>query len=122
MSPFRLAVLTASLLCSALPALADGDPARGERVYERCEGCHSIERDRIGPRHQGVVGRKAASIPGFAYSAAMKNSGLTWDEATLDRFLQGPTRLVPGTRMGFAGVPDEKDRADLIAFLKKAGG
>lgn len=122
MSPFRLAVLTASLLCSALPALADGDPARGERVYERCEGCHSIDRDRIGPRHQGVVGRKAASIPGFAYSAAMKNSGLTWDEATLDRFLQGPTRLVPGTRMGFAGVPDEKDRADLIAFLKKAGG
>lgn len=117
----RLLLFAATLLHAPL-ALADGDPARGEKVYERCEGCHSIERDRIGPRHQGIVGRKAASIPGFAYSAAMKNSGLTWDEATLDRFLQGPTRLVPGTRMGFAGVPDERDRDDLIAHLKKAGG
>ena len=78
--------------------------------------------DHQGERHQGVVGRKAASIPGFAYSTAMKSSGLTWDEATLDRFLQGPTKLVPGTRMGFAGVPEERDRADLIAYLKKAGG
>lgn len=114
--------LFAALLLPAPIALADGDPARGEKVYERCEGCHSIERDRIGPRHQGIVGRKAASIPGFAYSPAMRGSGLTWDEATLDRFLQGPTRLVPGTRMGFAGVPEERDRADLIAYLKKAGG
>jgi cytochrome c len=100
---------------------APGDPERGSNVYERCEGCHSIDRDRIGPRHKGVVGRKAAGIQGFAYSQAMKNSGLTWDEATLDKFLQGPTKLVPGTRMGFAGVPDEQDRADLIAYLKKAG-
>lgn len=116
------AALAAALLLYASTAFADGDPARGEKVYERCEGCHSIDRDRIGPRHQGVVGRKAASIAGFAYSAAMKNSGLTWDEATLDRFLQGPTKMVPGTRMGFAGVPEERDRADLIAYLKKAGG
>lgn len=116
------AALAAALLLYASTTFADGDPARGEKVYERCEGCHSIDRDRIGPRHQGVVGRKAASIAGFAYSAAMKNSGLTWDEATLDRFLQGPTKMLPGTRMGFAGVPEERDRADLIAYLKKAGG
>ncbi|MCC6469759.1 MAG: cytochrome c family protein [Alphaproteobacteria bacterium] len=116
------AVLGALLCVWTAAAQADGDPARGEKVYERCEGCHSIDRDRIGPRHKGVVGRRAASIDGFAYSPAMKNSGLTWDEATLDRFLQGPTKLVPGTRMGFAGVPVEQDRADLIAFLRKAGG
>jgi cytochrome c len=116
------AASAALLIAFAYPAVADGDPARGEKVYERCEGCHSIDRDRIGPRHQGVVGRKAASVEGFTYSKAMKNSGLTWDEATLDRFLTGPTKLVPGTRMGFAGVPVEQDRADLIAFLKKAGG
>ena len=116
------AALAALLAALVPPALADGDPARGEKIYERCEGCHSIDRDRIGPRHKGVIGRKAASIDGFAYSNAMKNSGLTWDEATLDRFLQGPTKLVPGTRMGFAGVPVDQDRADLIAFLKKAGG
>lgn len=122
MRRLTFAAIAAALLLHAPIAFADGDPARGEKVYERCEGCHSIERDRIGPRHQGVVGRKAASIPGFAYSTAMKSSGLTWDEATLDRFLQGPTKLVPGTRMGFAGVPEERDRADLIAYLKKAGG
>ena len=122
MRRLKIAALAATMLLPAPMAMAEGDPARGEKVYERCEGCHSIERDRIGPRHQGVVGRKAASIAGFAYSAAMKNSGLTWDEATLDRFLQGPTKLVPGTRMGFAGVPEERDRADLIAYLKKAGG
>ena len=114
------AALAAALLLYASTTFADGDPARGEKVYERCEGCHSIDRDRTGPRHLGVVGRKAASIAGFAYSAAMKNSGLTWDEATLDRFLQGPTKMVPGTRMGFAGVPEERDRADLIAYLAAA--
>ncbi|MBL8707426.1 MAG: cytochrome c family protein [Rhodospirillales bacterium] len=119
--PKAAAVAAATLLLTPV-ALAEGDPARGEKVYERCEGCHSIERDRIGPRHQGVVGRKAASIAGFAYSPAMKASGLTWDEATLDRFLEGPTKLVPGTRMGFAGVPEERDRADLIAYLKQSGG
>ena len=122
MRRLKAAAVAAATLFLAPAALAEGDAARGEKVYERCEGCHSIERDRIGPRHQGVVGRKAATMPGFAYSAAMKASGLTWDEATLDRFLQAPTKLVPGTRMGFAGVPEERDRADLIAYLKKAGG
>lgn len=119
--PVAALVAAFAAAAAAGAAAGPGDPVRGEKVYERCEGCHSVDRDRIGPRHQGVVGRKAGAIAGFAYSPAMKNSGLTWDEATLDRFLQGPAKLVPGTRMGFAGVPDAQDRADLIAYLKKAG-
>lgn len=115
------AVAAAVATAASAAEMPAGDPARGAKVYERCEGCHSIDRDRVGPRHKGLIGRKAGAVPGFAYSPAMKNAGLTWDEATLDRFLQGPTRLVPGTRMGFAGVPNDQDRADLIAYLKTAG-
>ncbi|MGQ0677821.1 MAG: c-type cytochrome [Rhodospirillales bacterium] len=107
----------------ALPAMAaEGDPARGEKIYTRCEGCHSIERDRVGPRHQGLFGRRAGSVPGFPYSDAMKTSGIVWDAEILDRFLTGPRSLVPGTRMGFAGIPDKQERADLIAYLKRATG
>ena len=118
MRRLTFAAIAAALLLHAPIAFADGDPARGEKVYERCEGCHSIERDRIGPRHQGVVGRKAASIPGFAYSPAMKGSGLTWDEATLDKYLTAPMQVVPGTKMTFAGLKDEAQRKEVIAYLK----
>ena len=80
--------------------------------------CHSIDKDDVGPRHRGVVGRRAGSIDGFDYSKALKNSGLTWDEATLDRWLTDPSALVPGARM-FYEVEKPQDRADLIAFLKQ---
>src|SRR5205085_6922175 len=99
-------------------ALSTGDPARGQTVYERCMGCHAIGREVVGPDHAGLYGRKAASLPDYDYSPAMRASGLTWDAATLDRFLANPRGVVPGTRMGFAGVPDAAERADLIAYLK----
>ncbi len=101
-------------------ARADGDPAKGEDIYKRCQGCHSIDRNRIGPMHKGLFGRTAGSVPGFAYSDAMKNSGIVWSEQTLDQFLQGPRKMVPGTKMTYAGVPDPQERADLIAYLKQA--
>ena len=85
--------------------------------------CHSIDRDRTGPRHAGLFGRRAGSVPGFPYSAAMKKAGeggLVWNEQTLDKFLQNPTKFIPGTRMGYAGVKDDQERADLIAYLKEA--
>lgn len=97
------------------------DAVRGEQLYARCIACHALAYDRVGPRHCGLLGRRAGSVPGYAYSPAMKNSGLVWDEKTLDRFLAKPLALVPGTAMTYDGVPDARDRKDLIAYLKAAG-
>jgi cytochrome c len=103
-------------------ALATGDPKAGEGVYSRCLACHSLERHRTGPKHCGLFGRKAGSAPGFEeYSPAMKRSKIVWNEKTLDRFLASPMKAVPGTTMTYAGVEDAKERADLIAYLKKEG-
>jgi cytochrome c len=100
-----------------------GDAVRGQKIYDRCVACHSIERDRTGPRHAGLLGRRVGSITGFAYSPAMHKAGeagMVWDEATLDRFLESPTKVFPGTRMGYAGIKNAQERADLIAYLKQA--
>ncbi len=97
-----------------------GDPAKGEALYVRCQGCHSIDRNRVGPLHRGLFGRTAGSVDGFNYSKAMKESGIVWDEATLDDFLAHPRQTVPGTKMTYAGIADAQERADLIAYLKEA--
>jgi cytochrome c len=99
-------------------ALAAGDPAAGEAVYSRCLGCHAIEYNRTGPRHCGLMGRRAGSEPGYEYSPAMKQSGIVWNEKTLNRFLADPLKTVPGTTMTYAGVPEVQDRANLVAYLK----
>ena len=101
-------------------AWAESAAVRGRQIYERCQGCHSIDRDRAGPRHRGLFGRRAGTVPGFKYSDAMRRSGIVWTAATLDRFLAAPTKAVPGTTMGFDGVKDPRERADLIAYLKGA--
>lgn len=104
------------------PARADSDPERGARLYEsRCVGCHSLDANRIGPRHRGVYGRRAGSVPGFDYSSALKNAAIVWDAAMLDRWLANPQALVPGQRMNFR-VTAERDRADIIAYLKRESG
>ncbi len=102
-------------------ALAAGDPKAGEAVYSRCLACHALEYNRTGPKHCGLFGRKAGSAPGYEYSTAMEKSKLVWNEKTLDRFLADPMKTVPGTTMTYAGVEDAKERADLIAYLKKEG-
>ena len=119
------AALLAVVLTEPLPAtgLPLGDAGRGEKIYGRCFACHAIDRDRTGPRHAGLFGRHAGSVPGFPYSPAMKKagaSGLIWNDETLDRFLQSPTKFIPGTRMGYAGVKDYQERADLLAYLRAA--
>jgi cytochrome c len=116
----RAAIVLAFGAGTACAALAAGDPAHGEEVYTRCLACHALASDRVGPRHCGLIGRRAGSVPGFAYSDAMKKSKLVWDEKTLDRFLTKPMKVVPGTAMTYDGVPDARDRADLIAYLRKA--
>ena len=93
-----------------------GDAARGKDLYQACSGCHSIEENDIGPKHRGVVGRPAGSVPDYAYSPALKASGLVWSADTLDRWLTNPQALVPGTKMYFS-MADPQKRADLIAYL-----
>jgi cytochrome c len=116
-----LAVLIAlPLLAGASPAVAAGDPAAGEKLYSRCQGCHSIDVNRVGPRHQGLFGRKAGSLDDYNYSEAIKASGVIWDEATLDQFLTAPREFIKGTKMPFSGMKNPQERADLIAYLKQA--
>lgn len=120
MTSRRLFAASVLSTCLLAPVMAAPDAARGEQIYVRCEACHALAYDRVGPRHCGLIGRTAGSVPGFAYSAAMKNSHIVWNEKTLDRFLASPLKMIPGTAMTYDGVPDAKDRADLIAYLKGA--
>jgi cytochrome c len=117
----RFVVVAACVLASWGPVWAVGDVQRGQQAYEaRCGGCHSVEADRIGPRHAGVVGRRAGSVAGFAYSDALRKSGITWDAALLDRWLTDPEALVPGQRMGYS-LGDAQARADIVAYLATLG-
>ncbi len=104
----------------ASAAIAAPDAVRGEQVYARCQACHALAADRVGPHHCGLFGRLAGSVPGFNYSDAMKKSKIVWNDKTLDRFLAKPLAVVPGSAMTYDGVLDPKDRADLIAYLHHA--
>lgn len=116
----RRSALAVALALVAGSAGAKGDPARGEQLYARCAACHALAYDRVGPHHCGLIGRKAGTVAGFDYSPAMKKSGIVWTARTLNRFLADPARLVPGTTMTYAGIPEPKERADLIAYLEAA--
>ncbi len=113
-----LAAAGSAVPAAAAPAAAGGGDAQlGRKAYEaRCGGCHAVDSDRIGPRHAGVVGRRAGSVPGFDYSPALRASGLVWDAALLERWLADPEALVPGQRMGYR-LGDAKLRADIVAYL-----
>lgn len=98
------------------PSASDGAPV----AFAICKSCHSVEKGKsmIGPSLFGIVGTKAGEVPGFTFSPAMKASGLTWDDATLDAYLTSPMKMVPGTRMTYAGQADPAKRAEIIAYLK----
>ena len=113
-------LLAAAALAANAQAWALPDAVRGEQVYARCLACHALAVDRVGPRHCGLFGRLAGSVPGFTYSEAMKKSKIVWNDKTLDRFLAKPLAMVPGTAMTYDGVADPTERADLIAYLKRA--
>ncbi len=116
-----LALAACAATAASNNAVLRGDPSAGEAIYGRCLACHALAYDRTGPRHCGLFGRRAGSVKGFAYSDAMQRSKIVWNEKTLDRFLANPLTAVPGTAMGYAGVTDRMERADLIAYLKQAG-
>ncbi len=111
--------LTLTLFVAASLAHAAPDPARGQALYQaRCAACHSVDFNGIGPAHRGVFGRLAGTAKGFTnYSAALKRSNITWNEASLDRWLADPEALVPGQAMGVS-LSDAGERADVIAFLR----
>lgn len=96
----------------------------GERTFnQQCKACHTVEKSGaspIGPNLSGVIGRKAGTVPGFAFSDALKTSGITWDEASLGDYLRDPKAKVPGGKMVFAGIKRPAQLADVIAYLKKA--
>jgi cytochrome c len=100
------------------------DAALGEKVFLKCKACHQIgdgAKNAVGPVLNGVVGRKAGTYPDYAYSDANKNSGITWDEATLKEYLKNPRAKVPGTKMIFPGLTKEDDIDNVIAYLKQHG-
>ena len=112
--------LVAVALVNGGAALAQ-DATRGEKLFSECAACHSPDRaakDTVGPSLHGVVGRKAGEGTEFRYSPAMKRSGITWSSDTLNSFISDPQKLVPGNRMPYSGLPEAKDRADLIAYLQ----
>jgi cytochrome c len=113
------ASLVAMSLVAAGSARAD---AEGEKVFKKyCSVCHTVEagKNKVGPSLAGVIGRKAGSAPGFAYSEANKNSGVVWDETHLDQYLVDPRKYMPGTKMVFAGIKKEDERKAVISYLEE---
>jgi cytochrome c len=123
---FLLGIVAASVALGAPdPAGAeDGKADEGAEVFKKCRACHDVGPDaknKVGPVLNDIVGRKAGTIEGFTYSDANKGAGgkgLTWTEDVLLKYLENPLSFMPGTKMAFAGLKDEQDRKDLIAFLK----
>ena len=117
---FFAVVLASAMALTSGAAMTAGDAAKGKKVFKKCKACHSIKagKKKVGPSMFGVVGRKAGTAQGYRFSKAMKGSGLTWDEATLDKFLKKPKKVVKKTKMGFAGLKKDNQRADVIAYLK----
>ena len=109
------------LALSFFPALAAGDAAHGMQLYAvRCAACHSVEYNGVGPAHKNLIGRRVGTAPGYAYSTALKESAVVWDEANLSKWLTDPAKFIPGQKM-FISISDAQDRADIVAYLLQAG-
>ena len=120
---YLAAVMLAAAISAALAGTAwagglTGDAGHGEALYEACQDCHSLDKNDVGPRHRGVFGRKAASLPDYDYSDALKSANIVWNEETLDKWLTDPQAVAPGAKM-FFHLDNPQDRADVIAYLKE---
>lgn len=112
-----LAAATAGMILAAPNDCVALSVAHGEEVYQSCQDCHSLDSNDVGPKHRGVFGRKAGTVPDYSYSKALKNSGITWNADNLDKWLSDPQKLVPGAKM-FFHLEGAQDRADVIEYLK----
>lgn len=121
--PALLPAALAATLAFAPAARAEGDAANGEKLFRQCKARHTVEagKNRVGPTLHGLFGRKAGTVETFAgYSNGLKASGIVWDAATLDPYLNDPKAVIADSRMAFGGVAKPEDRADLIAYLQNA--
>jgi cytochrome c len=118
----RGVILAAVLAMTGTSGARAQDAAAGEKVFAVCKACHQIgetAKNAVGPVLNGVIGRKAGTYPGYSYSDANKNSGLTWDEATFRDYIKDPRAKIPGTKMIYPGLKDEQKTTDLLAFLQQ---
>jgi cytochrome c len=119
----RVSIAIVALASSAGVAVA-GDIAAGEKSFKKCMACHSIgetAKNMIGPAQNGLKGRKSGTVPGYNYSEANKNSGIVWDEETFKEYIKNPRAKIPGTKMTFPGIQNEKEAEDLWSFLEQFG-
>jgi cytochrome c len=121
-----IALFAGAVLLAATTSLAQaaGDPAEGEKVFAKCKICHQIgegAKNAIGPELNGVIGRHSGTAPGYNYSDANKNSGITWDEKNFRDYIKNPKAKIPGTKMIFAGLPKDTDIDNLLAYLEQFG-
>ena len=109
-------------LASSAVLAQEGDPAAGEKVFNKCKACHVLneEKNRVGPYLLGVFGRPAGTVEGFTYSSAMKDSGIVWSEETIAEYVADPKGRVPGNKMFFPGLKKQEDISNLLAYLKEA--
>jgi cytochrome c len=115
-----------AVLIAALGASASAEPDvdNGKAIFGKCRACHQIgekAKNMVGPVLNGLIGRKAGTIEGFNYSEANKSSGIVWDEATFREYIKDPKAKIPNTKMVFAGITDDQDIDDLVAYIKQFG-
>lgn len=120
---FRPAAMLACLALLTPASAMAADAEAGQAIFARCKICHNVQAgapNTVGPNLHGVFGRKAGSVPNFLYSAAMKDSGIVWDDETLRKYLQNPKDFIAGNKMAFPGIKDENDLSNLLAYLHQA--